>query len=154
MSPPRSRRRFLQVSGITFSATLLGGCSRYVNQPSGIELGDVAVRNGYSNRHTVRVEIERDGELVHEGTYEVAGGSVELAQATWSRDPAVYTLSYVIVGPDEKPDIHTERITGADDQSDGQACAVAAITFGTWSEGSPYVTVGSPVALSGDCSPE
>lgn len=154
MMSPHSRRSLLQSSGAVGLMVFLGGCSALEADQSGLELGDILVRNAHADAHTVRVELERDDELVVEETVEVAGdGGVETIEATWSRDPAVYTLYYAVTGPDEELNIYTRQITG-EDEPDDAACAVAAITMGTGPGDRPYVTVGSPETLGGTCSPE
>lgn len=114
-------------------------------------LGDILVRSAHPNAHTVRVELERNGELVHEKTVEVDDSAVERIPATWQSTPAVYTLRYVVSGPNEHLDLYTRMLT-AEDAYDGYDCYIVAITMGFPDDDPPYVDVGTPENMSsGDC---
>jgi len=152
MSYPQSRREFLKLSSVTATSALFAGCSAIDGKGDGLVLGSLAVRNAHPDAHTVRVELERAGELVTETTVEVEGDNgVTRIDPTWPSTPAVYTLRYVIVGPDEDPDIRTRTLTSNDAETDGHDCSVAAITMGFPDESRPYVTVGPPESLGGTC---
>ena len=147
-----TRRKLLHASGITVASMLVAGCSVLDAEESGLVLGDISVRNGHADAHTVRVELERNDDVVHETTVDVdGGGGVELIEATWPATPAIYTLRYVISGPSESLDIHTRTLTGDDDQSNGHDCTVVAITMGSPEGSDPYVNVGTPDSLEGRC---
>ena len=61
-----SRRNFLQGLG-TISVTGSAGCSALaVDEDNGLVLGAISIRNAHPDAHTVRVELKRDSELVHE----------------------------------------------------------------------------------------
>lgn len=156
MSRPRSRRNVLQLGGLT-AVQLLGGCSLLDTEPQGIALGDILIRNAYSQAHTVRVELSRDGELVREETVTVAGdGGNEILEATWPRTPAVYTLRYAVSGPEvaasalDQMDIRTTTITAADKHAADQTCAIPAVTLLPPNELS--VQVGNAETLELDCT--
>ena len=151
MIRPRSRRSFLQLSGGMAFSMLSAGCSTLETEVSGLVLGDVSVRNGHPNAHEVRVELERDDELVREETVTVSGNNgVARIEATWPSAPAIYVLRYVVFGPDEEPNIRTQTLT-EEDTSKSSDCTVAAITIGFPSDSNPYVNVGSPESFRGTC---
>ena len=147
-----SRRNFLR-SLSTISVAGLAGCSTLdIGEDSGLVLGEISIRNAHPNEHTVRVELKRDSELVHETTVTVGGdGGVERIGVSWPSTPAVYTLQYVVFGPNEEPDIRTQMLTADDKQTKGHDCTVAVITIGFPDESHPYVTVGTPDSLGGNC---
>ena len=153
MIRPRSRRSFLQLSGSMALSVLSAGCSTLETGASGLVLGSVSVRNGHPNTHEVRVELERDNELVREETVTVRGDNgVTRIEATWPSAPAIYVLRYVVFGPDEEPDIRTRTLT-EENTSKSHNCTVAAITMGFPSDSNPYVSVGSSESL-GETFPE
>ncbi|MWG35984.1 hypothetical protein [Halomarina oriensis] len=129
---PHSRRSVLKASGLVASVPL-AGCSVLDDDPRGVVLSNLVVRNATPEPRTVRLELVRDGELVHEGTHTVDGmddrvGTVGVVEATWSIDPAVYELTYA-VREHEPLDVRTARI---DEESLGpdHECAVPTITLG------------------------
>jgi hypothetical protein len=146
-----SRRNLLRSLGAVTVAGVTGCSAPVVTGDRGLVLGELSVRNAHPDEHTVRVELERDGELVHETTVTVGGdGDVERIGVSWPSTPAVYTLQYVVFGPDEEPDIRTRTLTADDVHTEGR-CAVAVITIGFPDDSHPYVTVGTPDSLSGNC---
>lgn len=150
----RSRRKFLQLSGVTAASALTAGCTMFESEEDGIVLGDILVRNAHPNAHTVRVELERDDELIPEVTVEVDGDSaVERIAAEWPSTPAVYTLQYVVFGPDEEPDIRTRTLTAEDEYRNGYDCHIAAITIGL-DDSPPQVMVGNPKNMSSGTCPD
>lgn len=133
VSDPRSRRSLLRTVGAASLSVPLAGCSVLDDGPDGVVLGDLVVRNATPDPRTVRLELSRDGERVHEGTHTVEGasddvGAVTAVDATWSSDPAVYELTYV-VRESEQLDVVTEPIT-ADAVGTDRACAVPTLTVG------------------------
>lgn len=151
MVRPHSRRSFLQLNGVMAVSVLSTGCSALQTGGSGLTLGDISVRNAHPHTHRVRVELVRNDELVREETVTINGdGGVARIEATWSSEPAVYVLRYVVFGPDEEPDIRVRTLT-EEDTSNSHECTVAAISIGFPSDSTPYVTVGSAESLGGTC---
>jgi len=142
-----SRRGLLQVGGL--SAVLpLSGCALF--QADGIVLGDILVRNGYENRHRVRVELSRDKALLLEETVVVDAKETEQLEATWPTTPGKYSLRYAVSGPDVSLDIEEKTITAADKYDPNQKCAIPAITL--LPNNPPYVAVGNAARMGVSCS--
>ena len=89
---PPSRRSLLAAVG-TLGVTSLAGCGSVLPR-SHVSLGCVAVSNRHAEPHTVRLRIDRNGEVVHESIHALAaareaGGSVDMDSAavapTWPR---------------------------------------------------------------------
>ena len=93
-----TRRSTLQAGGTALLTSLAGCAALSQNEPPGVPLGDIAIVHNGDDPHTVRVELERDNELILEKTVEFSETRKEIIQATWSREPAVYTLYTAIQG--------------------------------------------------------
>ena len=142
-----SRREFLQVGGL-IAVLPLSGCTLF--QADGIVLGDILVRNGYENRHRVRVELSRERELLLEETVVVDAKETEQLEATWPPTPGKYSLRYAVSGPDVNLDIEAKTITAADKYDPNQTCAIPAITL--LPNKPPYVAVGNAARMGVSCS--
>lgn len=93
------RRRALLASVGSVATVTSSGCLGFLDEGSdpSPRLGWVAVSNYTPEPRRFRVEIERDGSVVHESTHEVAGkteGEVtgEVLECTWGDARGPYTL--------------------------------------------------------------
>lgn len=150
MEPALSRRSFLTYGGALSAATLTPGCSALGSGETGIVLGGITVRNSFDEPHTVRVELQRDDELLLEETVDVAGsGGVETIERSWSSDPGEFTIRYTVRGPGVDLDILTGQAT-ADDRPDDGSCGIAVIELAP-SAPSPGFSVLHPTLAEGNC---
>lgn len=147
------RRSFLCASGVATISLSLAGCSTLGKQTQGLRLGDVVLHNWHSATHDVRVEVERNGELVEEKSFEVPGETEEIMEATWPNDPAVYNLYYAVCGPAVETDIRTTELTSEDAPTDENGCTIVTLDFGMESGAGLGVSLGpSGEGAHGDCN--
>lgn len=136
MAPIRYSRRAVLCLGSTAFVGSLAGCSvSAIGQDQGIAIGDIVLRHYPPESHTVRLELERDGEFVTEVLYaDLAENQKEIVQATWPSTPAVYRLYTVVEGPlattDDQFDVFVNEFTSEDDRSEGKECSVIDIQIG------------------------
>lgn len=153
MSCLHSRRSFLRASSSAVLSLPLAGCSELRQQTQGLRLGDVVLHNWHSETHHIRIEIERNGELMKEESFEVPGETMETMEATWPNDPAIYDLYYLIFGPAVDTDIRKTELTSQDAQTDGNGCTIVTIDFGMESGAGVGLSLGpSGDGAHGDCT--
>lgn len=149
----RSRRSFLRASGVATISLSLAGCSTLGKQTRGLRLGDVVLHNWHSETHDVRIEVDRNGELVEEKSFEVPGETEEMMKATWPNDPAVYNLYYAVFGPAVETDIRTIELTSEDAQTDENGCTIVTLDFGMQSGAGLGLSLGpSDAGVRGGCN--
>lgn len=151
-----SRRSALRLGGVTLTGAL-AGCPALGPSPDGLRLGDIVLRHYPPEPHTVRLELEREDELVLEETFELAEGEKRIIQPTWSESPAVYRLYTVVEGrlntTDDVFDLFVNKFTHEDTQSDEGSCSVIDIQIGAPpNPGDVAIGVGAPGPDGfGDC---
>lgn len=90
------RRRALLASAGASMAALTGGCLGTVRDAlHSARLGWLGVTNYDSDPHRFRVQVRRDGELVHDSTRRIRGGSDDAGEGiecTWDEGDGPYHL--------------------------------------------------------------
>jgi len=129
------RRRALLASAGTSIASL-GGCLGTVrNAFHSVRLGWLGITNYDTEPHRFRIQVRRDGDLVHDSTHRIRGGSETVApgtsvECTWDGTPGSYHLMGRVDGGqwvtqsvdaalDGRPDCATARAV-YDDLGDGE----------------------------------
>ena len=160
MSPSSySRRSVLRLGSTAFLGSFAGCSVSAIGQDPGIAIGDIVLRHYPPDPHTVRLELERDGEIVTEVLHvDLAENQKEIVQATWPAAPAVYRLYTVVEGPlattDDRFDVFVDEFTSEDDQSEGEECSVIDVQIGAPpNSGDVAIGLKSPGPEGfGDCS--
>lgn len=135
MRSSRYSRRSVVRLGSTALLGSFAGCSLpVIGRNRGLEIGDIVLRHYPPEAHTVRLELERDGEIVTEAHYADLGESQkEIVDATWSAAPAVYRLYTVVEGPlattDDQFDVFVNEFRDSDG-SEGTDCSVIDVQIG------------------------
>lgn len=153
-----TRRSVLQLGGIA-SLGALAGCSTSLMSDDGLSLGDIVITDSSAAHHTIRIELKRGNEFVREETYDFPGPDgrrKRTIQATWSREPAVYTLYTIVQGPlgDEESDLnlYVSEFTTEDVASDAEDCSVVHVRISQPPEsGSVGIGTAAPRPKWGSC---
>lgn len=135
MSPSDLSRRSVLLGSTAFVGTFAGCSISGFDQNPGITIGDILLRHYPPEVHTVRLELERDGEIVAEVQFaDLRESQKEIVRATWPATPAVYRLYTVVEGPlattDDRFDVFVDEFTGEDEPA-GRECSVIDIQIGT-----------------------
>lgn len=157
MPGPITRRSTLQLGGTALFGSLTGCSMSALTGSEGLILGDIIVTDSSTEHHTVRLELERGNELVREATYDFPGTEKKTMQASWSRDPAIYTLYTVVQGPlaDEDGDLnlYVNKLTSEDAAPNAKDCSVVHVQISTPPEpGSVGIGTVAPKPKWGDCT--
>lgn len=157
MSKQITRRSALQLGGTVLLGSIAGCSTTSLVSGGGLSLGDIVITDSSAEHHTVRIELERENELVREVTHDFPGTEKRTVQATWSREPAIYTLYTVVQGPlgDEESDLnlYVNEFTKEDAASDAEDCSVVHVSISTPPEsGSVGIATAAPRPGWGDCA--
>jgi len=156
MLSPRTRRSALRFGGTAILGSLAGCSTSALTGNEGLALGDIVVVHSSMKQHAVRLKLEHEDKIIHDITYEFSRTRKRTIQASWSRDPATYTLYTIVQGPlvneESELNLYVNEFTGEDAALDAEECSVIHVEISAPPEpGGVGIDTNAPKPKWGDC---